>query len=169
MNCEICGKNTFINWNGGNVTLCKGCHISNEGKLLVSKKNTKEASSGQISNKGWWQWYLFSFQGRVSRRHFWMFIVFSILYSYAAAIYAQFLFSALIEIAVLIKIVHWLYILLLTYIGIAVQVKRWHDTDRSGWWVLVNLVPIIGNIYALAVCGFIPSNLDDNQYGNNDI
>jgi uncharacterized membrane protein YhaH (DUF805 family) len=98
-----------------------------------------------------------------------MFIVFSILYSYAAAIYAQFFFSALIEIAVLIKIVHWLYILLLTYIGIAVQVKRWHDTDRSGWWVLVNLVPIIGNIYALAVCGFIPSNLDYNQYGNNDI
>jgi uncharacterized membrane protein YhaH (DUF805 family) len=32
----------------------------------------------------------------------------------------------------------------LIWISVAVQIKRWHDRDKSGWWFLMNFVPIIG-------------------------
>ena len=37
------------------------------------------------------------------------------------------------------------------WVGLAGQVKRWHDRDKSGWWVLVNFIPLIGVVRAEAV------------------
>ena len=33
--------------------------------------------------------------------------------------------------------------------SLALQIKRWHDRDKSGWWVLIGFVPVIGSIWAL--------------------
>ena len=33
------------------------------------------------------------------------------------------------------------------WISLAVSVKRWHDRDKSGWWILIGLVPLIGSIW----------------------
>ena len=44
---------------------------------------------------------------------------------------------------------------LAVWIGLAVQVKRWHDRDKTGWWVLINLIPSIGQIWVLIQCGIL--------------
>lgn len=51
------------------------------------------------------------------------------------------------------------------YVGIALYVKRWHDRDKSGWWTLIALVPIIGGIWLLVECGFLAGTRGPNRYG----
>jgi uncharacterized membrane protein YhaH (DUF805 family) len=46
-----------------------------------------------------------------------------------------------------------------------VLVKRWHDRGRSGWWLLVALVPVIGQLWALIECGFLAGSRAGNKYG----
>ena len=56
-------------------------------------------------------------------------------------------------------------VFLLSLISIIVQVKRWHDRDKSGWWVLINFVPVVGPLWALVECGFLRGTLGDNRFG----
>jgi uncharacterized membrane protein YhaH (DUF805 family) len=51
------------------------------------------------------------------------------------------------------------------WIAIAVHVKRWHDIDFSGWWVLLGLVPAIG-VVALIVTGCIRGSVGTNRFGS---
>ena len=46
------------------------------------------------------------------------------------------------------------------------QIKRWHDMDKSGLWCLVNLIPILGNTYALIELGFQRGTEGPNDYGD---
>ena len=50
--------------------------------------------------------------------------------------------------------------------GLAVGVRRCHDTGRSGWWLLIVLVPCIGPLWLLILLA-LPSDVYDNQYGPN--
>jgi uncharacterized membrane protein YhaH (DUF805 family) len=50
--------------------------------------------------------------------------------------------------------------------SLAVGVRRLHDTGRSGWWLLISLVPIIG-IIVLIVFLVQDSQNGTNQYGEN--
>lgn len=49
--------------------------------------------------------------------------------------------------------------------ALAIGVKRWHDRDKSGWWVLIALVPIIGGLWYLIECGFLEGTKGPNKYG----
>ncbi len=49
--------------------------------------------------------------------------------------------------------------------SLALQIKRWHDRDKSGWWVLINFVPFIGGIWALIECGFLEGTKGPNKFG----
>ena len=44
---------------------------------------------------------------------------------------------------------------LVTWISLAVAVKRYHDRDKSGWWLLIVFVPVIGGLWYLIECGFL--------------
>jgi len=91
----------------------------------------------------------FSLQGRVSRRQYWLFGV-------LALIGLAFLGHALLGIArVRAQTADLLVNLLLVWPALAVSVKRWHDRDKSGWWVLLNLLPVIGWLWALIDNGFL--------------
>jgi len=48
---------------------------------------------------------------------------------------------------------------------LAVSIKRWHDRGRTGWWVLVMLVPVVGWLVALVANGFLPGTPGPNRYG----
>ena len=54
---------------------------------------------------------------------------------------------------------------LLFWPAIAVSVKRWHDRDKSGWWVLVALVPLVGWIWALMQNGVLRGDAQANRFG----
>jgi uncharacterized membrane protein YhaH (DUF805 family) len=67
-----------------------------------------------------------------------------------------------------ISILYWLFTLVsiaLIYPGLCIAIKRFHDRDKSGWWVLIALIPLIGWIWYLIEVGFLPGTNGPNQYG----
>jgi len=44
-------------------------------------------------------------------------------------------------------------------------VKRYHDRDKSGWWVLIIFLPVIGALWYLIECGFLRGTDGNNAYG----
>lgn len=102
---------------------------------------------------------LFSFTGRVPRRVFWLYGVLGPL-----------LFSVMAEMLLGIVGVteHRAQVatsLVLLWPCMAVLVKRWHDRDKSGWWVLINLVPVIGLLWALVENGLRRGSVGANRFG----
>lgn len=55
--------------------------------------------------------------------------------------------------------------LLLLWPWFAIAVKRFHDRDQSGWWSLIGLVPLIGQVWLLVVLGFLKGSEGDNRFG----
>ena len=104
------------------------------------------------------------FSGRSRRMEYWYFVLFVIIISTVLNIIDGLigaydrtagvgLLSSIFSLAILIP-------------SIAVTVRRLHDTDRSGWWVLISLVPLIGWI-VLLVFTVQDSTPDSNKYGPN--
>ena len=117
-----------------------------------------------------WKHLLFQFDGRINRGKFWagvgvswgMAIVFSILLGVAIGAGS----TALTTILAIVGIA--LYVALI-WIGLAVSIKRWHDRGKSGWWIFIAFIPIIGGIWALVETGFLEGDPSDNQYGPNPL
>jgi uncharacterized membrane protein YhaH (DUF805 family) len=97
------------------------------------------------------------FSGRARRKEYWMYTLFvGILYIVVAIITAVTKQPAIVA-------VFWLAFFLP---GLAVTVRRLHDTDRSGWWVLIGLVPLAGFIVMLVfLCA--DSQPGANKFGPN--
>ncbi len=61
-------------------------------------------------------------------------------------------------------------VLLLTlWPTICLYAKRWHDRDKSGWWSLILLIPIIGGIWMLVELGFLRGTDGPNRFGPDPI
>ena len=106
--------------------------------------------------------YLFSFEGRATRLEYWMFNV----AVFIGLIIVSIIGAVLGEEAATIII----YLFGLVYIWslIAIQVKRWHDRDKSGWWILINFIPIIG-FWALIENGFLRGTEGMNRFGEDPL
>ena len=81
---------------------------------------------------------LFSFQGRIPRKTYWMWGVGALL------LIAIFFFILLGILGVKDQTTQYLVNALLLWPSLAITVKRWHDPDKSAWWLLILLVPVIG-------------------------
>lgn len=55
--------------------------------------------------------------------------------------------------------------LLVLWPAIATSVKCWHDRDKSGWWVLINLIPVLGTLWVLVENGFLRGTPGPNRFG----
>jgi uncharacterized membrane protein YhaH (DUF805 family) len=53
----------------------------------------------------------------------------------------------------------------LLFVLVIVQVRRWHDLDKSGVWVFINFVPCLGAVWTLIECGFMPGTPGPNRFG----
>lgn len=62
-----------------------------------------------------------------------------------------------------------LYVLAALWPAIAVGIKRCHDRDRSGWFLLVGLIPIVGGIWLLIDLGFLRGTAGPNRFGANPL
>lgn len=98
------------------------------------------------------------FTGRARRTEYWMFVLFNIIIALTIGLIEGMLASA--------GVVGMIYSLAVLIPSIAVAVRRLHDTDRSGWWLLIGLVPLIGAI-VLMVFLVLDSSPGQNQYGPN--
>lgn len=104
-----------------------------------------------------WKKYV-DFSGRARRTEYWMFVLFNALAAFAIAIVDNLLG--------LCGALGGLYSLAALLPGLAVLVRRLHDTDRSGWMVLIALIPFVGAIILLVfLCG--DSRPGDNRFGPN--
>ncbi len=113
-------------------------------------------------------WYLkvlkqyADFRGRARRTEYWMFVLFNLIFSIAAYIVDLILGTVFDGNGLF----HALYSLIVLIPSIAVSVRRLHDTGRSGWWLLIGLIPIIGWI-VLIVFFLLDSQPGTNEYGPN--
>lgn len=102
---------------------------------------------------------LLKFDGRIRRMGWW---IAGIAVSIVSTLFDNVVDEDSNIIALLVflavGIVFWL-------IGLSISVRRWHDHNKSGWWVLINLIPIIGWIYSLVMLGFMPGDRGHNNYG----
>ena len=115
---------------------------------------------------------LFSFQGRINRAKFWLvalaiFIVEAILFAMLGSnvAMANDPQEALARMGPVASIVLLLFGILVTWISIAVGIKRFHDRNKSGVWVLIIFVPVIGGLWYLIECGFLKGTTGPNNYG----
>ena len=97
------------------------------------------------------------FDGRSRRSEYWYFTLFTVLVYIAVLILAQFMGRTAM-------ILLYAFALASLIPGIAVTVRRLHDTDRSGWWILIDLIPLIGAII-LIVFLVQEGTGGDNSYG----
>lgn len=49
--------------------------------------------------------------------------------------------------------------------GLGLAVKRFHDRDKSGWWILIQLIPLVGAIWYIVETGFLPGTPGTNRFG----
>ena len=112
-----------------------------------------------------WKALLLSFEGRVGRKVFWfMFLAFFIVYAVLGVLTA--VAGSMSDTAASgMSIIMLLAVLALIWPSLAIQAKRWHDQDRSAWWILIGLVPFVGGLIALVMCGFIQGTPGPNRFG----
>ncbi len=114
------------------------------------------------------KWYLkcFSnyatFSGRARRKEYWMFVLFNIIFSFVCVIIDTII---MVSTYLPLQIVTTIYSLVIIIPGIAVTVRRLHDTGRSGGWWFIGLIPIIGSI-VLLVFSVQEGTAGDNEYGS---
>lgn len=101
---------------------------------------------------------LFSFDGRINRKTYWA------------------IFTPILIICALSGVGYtdgnvWqlLVVLILLWPGIAIQIKRWHDRNKSGYWILINLIPVVGPIWATIELGFLPGTKGKNRFDEGSV
>lgn len=102
---------------------------------------------------------LIDFSGRVGRFDYWMT---AIVTTIAGAIVSGVSNETDNAVVLLTLFVIWLATFI---VSLSVDVKRWHDRDKSGWWMLILLIPVIGWIWALIEMGFLPGTPGPNRFG----
>ena len=118
-----------------------------------------------------WNDILFSFEGRIGRQQWWL----AHLLQWAA------MFAFLFVVGIILYatgatpdntngksplhlLIFFVVFLPLIWTTLALNAKRWHDRDKSAWWILIGLVPFIG-IWALIENGFLCGTDGANTFG----
>ena len=110
------------------------------------------------------EWYIkvmqnfLVFSGRARRKEYWMFVLFNVLITFGIG-----LAESMIGLPGTLSSFYALVVLIPS---VAVGVRRLHDTGRTGWWMLLNLLPVIGTIVLIVFFCF-DSEEGTNEYGPN--
>ena len=98
-----------------------------------------------------------NFDGRASRSEYWWYVLFTTLLGFAIGI--VFVWSE-----TMMDIVSGVAGLALLLPGLGLAVRRLHDIGKSGWWLLIGLIPLIGAIILL-IWYCKESQMQPNEYG----
>lgn len=104
------------------------------------------------------------FTGRAPRAEYWWFVLLYVVGYFVASILDSIL--SLGSMFYAYGPITLLFLLAILVPSLAVGARRLHDTDRSGWWLLIGLIPLIGAIVLLVF--FVSEGTQgSNQYGEN--
>jgi uncharacterized membrane protein YhaH (DUF805 family) len=98
----------------------------------------------------------FSFSGRIGRYEYWVWS-----FGLVGLLLLATMVTGLMGLAV-----SWLLLFPAFWFGnLSLAVRRWHDRNKSGVWVLLPFIPVIGAIWAFIELGFIEGTPGPNNYG----
>ena len=104
------------------------------------------------------------FSGRARRKEYWFFTLFNIIASIVLALMDGAMGS--LSASGGFGLLSGIYALAVFIPSLAVLIRRLHDTGRTGWWVLLCFIPLIGFIVILVFL-VLDSDPDANEYGPN--
>lgn len=143
---------------------------------------TPNISTLSETQEGDWKWLLFSFEGRIARGRYWLaqlclmavIMVLGIgislmIYGAAKATEGTTLGGGMSALLIGGMLLFGLLMLPSLWASLAVQIKRWHDRDKSGWWILIHIIPYIGGIWSFIECGCLRGTIGVNRYGNDPL
>lgn len=105
-----------------------------------------------------WKFLFLSYQGRIGVKRFWI--------GRLAVTTVALIVTVAIEVLGVnnAHIAHTIALLLVLYPSLAVDVKRLHDRGKSGWWLLLLLVPILGFIWWMVELGCLKGQVGANRF-----
>ncbi len=89
------------------------------------------------------------FKGRARRKEYWMFVLFNFIISFVMSLLG-------------LVVLSWIYTVAVFIPSLAVCVRRLHDIGKSGWWLLISFIPLIGLIWLIVLF------VQDSQAGSNE-
>ena len=117
----------------------------------------------------WYEWYInvlkqyFNFEGRARRKEYWMFVLCNFI---VVAVLGAIDGAIGVKIANSIGILTLIYDLAVLLPSLGVCVRRLHDVGKSGWFILISLIPIVGAIWLIVL--FCKDGTPGvNEYGPN--
>jgi uncharacterized membrane protein YhaH (DUF805 family) len=112
--------------------------------------------------------FLFSFQGRISRYQYWvLFIVPYVVLAFA--VFALDLITGMYDAKTGFGLLSTIFSVLIIWPYLAIHVKRCHDRDRSGWFLLISLIPIVGAIWLFVELGCLRGSIGANRFGTDAV
>ncbi|MCT7466485.1 DUF805 domain-containing protein [Aliarcobacter cryaerophilus] len=104
-----------------------------------------------------------TFSGRATRSEYWYFTLFYILIIISLTIFDE--ITGTYDEVSGFGLTSLIFSLAMFIPSLAVFVRRLHDTNRTGWWFLIVLIPIIG--FIVLIVFLCLDSKEDNQYGIN--
>lgn len=104
------------------------------------------------------------FSGRARRKEFWMFFLFSAIISILLAVIDEFMGWQFEMGGDILGFLSTLYYVAVIVPYLAVIIRRLHDTERTGWWILIAFIPIVG-VLVLLVFLILQGTRGENRYG----
>ncbi|MFV0480366.1 MAG: DUF805 domain-containing protein [Campylobacteraceae bacterium] len=102
------------------------------------------------------------FNGRATRRQYWMFVLFNLIVQVVVGFVAG-LIAGIFNAPTLSMIILVILCLALLLPSLSIAVRRLHDTNKTGWLLLLCLIPIVSLV--LIYFFVIPSDEGSNKYG----
>ncbi len=109
-----------------------------------------------------WMYLFTSTEGRIGRLSYWMGVV-AIAVITLVSIFVDVFLGTISDQGY--GLVSSIVSLIMIFPSIMLYAKRWHDRDKSGWWTLIILVPVIGSLWMLIECGFLKGTDGPNRFG----
>ncbi|GLR72092.1 DUF805 domain-containing protein [Agaribacter marinus] len=133
---------------------------SPEADLSNSSNDVRVLSPKQI---------LFTMEGRIGRKTYWLYylgtvfsllILFGILMAVLPSAGGESVIGGVIMMGAML-----VFYVLMIWVSICISGKRWHDRNKSAWWILISFVPIIGGFWLLIENGFLKGDDGENRFG----
>lgn len=99
------------------------------------------------------KWYIMAFKkfldfsGRSRRKEFWMFVLFNMIAAFVLGLIDNFVIG--VPEGSNMGYLTGAYSLITIIPSIALCIRRLHDTDHRGWWLLINIIPVVGFFWLL--------------------
>jgi uncharacterized membrane protein YhaH (DUF805 family) len=115
-----------------------------------------------------------TFDGRITRLTFWLSVAISWLLLFLTVAVVSHLFGSKMnedgfarieDVSTIGQVFSGILVLLVSWFSVCLEVRRWHDRGKSGWWFWIGFIPVIGGIWTLIECGFRRGTEGPNRYG----